>query len=286
MPKIDKSFKESIDLPVSILYQKKRTRTFTKTFTEKGFLKTLEVVIRYDDHLKNGHNTFSITGSVYSGNKSNPEICGCIHDTIKEHFPEFKRAIDFHLVSSDGPLHYFENVCFLAGNKDCWGRAPGDVSSYFHGVRIGNSPITDEFSVKFLDWLDESIKFNKSVLKSNPDYIKFEPIQVSIGTVSRFTFKHCPEDSYSSAPFKTLEEAKEFSEAFNTLPFQRVKYPLEYSTGKKQEFDSARKIAVWPEATDEELSLPQDELCVLLKNRLPALMTEFKSIVESFHFVY
>lgn len=48
------------------------------------------------------------------------------------------------------------------------------------------------------------------------------------------------------------------------------------SEGKERNFDAARHSAIWPEATDEELSLPKAELFKLLKARLPALMADFK----------
>lgn len=37
----------------------------------------------------------------------------------------------------------------------------------------------------------------------------------------------------------------------------------------------ARNTAVWPEATDEQLSLPEDQLKEVLRKRLPALITAF-----------
>jgi hypothetical protein len=56
--------------------------------------------------------------------------------------------------------------------------------------------------------------------------------------------------------------------------------------GKEREFDNARETAIWPEATDEQLSLPKEELTKLLQERLPALMIEFKAAMESQGFVY
>jgi hypothetical protein len=56
--------------------------------------------------------------------------------------------------------------------------------------------------------------------------------------------------------------------------------------GKERKFDYARETAIWAEATDEQLSLPKEELAMLLEERLPALMIEFKSAMESQGFVY
>ena len=47
--------------------------------------------------------------------------------------------------------------------------------------------------------------------------------------------------------------------------------------GKERDFDAARHCAIWPEATDEQLSLPKETLTILLQSRLPALMAEFQA---------
>jgi hypothetical protein len=43
---------------------------------------------------------------------------------------------------------------------------------------------------------------------------------------------------------------------------------------------------VWPDATDEELSVPPEELKAKLEARLPGLLAEFRAAVESLGFVY
>ncbi len=56
--------------------------------------------------------------------------------------------------------------------------------------------------------------------------------------------------------------------------------------GKTRELDAARSCAVWPDATDKQLSAPAHELRAALAARLPALMQEFKVAVESLGFTY
>ena len=56
--------------------------------------------------------------------------------------------------------------------------------------------------------------------------------------------------------------------------------------GKARDFDAARSCAIWPEATDKQLSLPAEELKALLMARHPALMAEFERAVESLGFTY
>jgi hypothetical protein len=51
--------------------------------------------------------------------------------------------------------------------------------------------------------------------------------------------------------------------------------------GKARELDAARKSAMWPEATDEELSAPREVLKAKLEARLPALLVEFRAAVKS-----
>jgi hypothetical protein len=54
--------------------------------------------------------------------------------------------------------------------------------------------------------------------------------------------------------------------------------------GKNRDLDAARKSAIWPEATDEELC--SDNLEELLKARLPALLEDFRKDMEGLGFVY
>ena len=51
--------------------------------------------------------------------------------------------------------------------------------------------------------------------------------------------------------------------------------------GKEPDLEAARSCAVWPDATLEQLCDEEQ-----LKARLPALVAEFKSVVESLGFVY
>lgn len=57
-----------------------------------------------------------------------------------------------------------------------------------------------------------------------------------------------------------------------------------YGVGKERDLDAARRAAIWPDATDEELMA--DDLKERLEARLPALLTEFRAAVESLGFTY
>lgn len=56
--------------------------------------------------------------------------------------------------------------------------------------------------------------------------------------------------------------------------------------GKKRDFAAARSCAVWPDATDEQLSAEPAELKKMLLARLPALMADFKADIEKLGFEY
>lgn len=70
---------------------------------------TARVVMRYDDNCGNGHNTFSITVDSKCGHYG-----GCMHDAIRKVFPELAHLIKWHLMSTDGPLHYVSNTLYHA----------------------------------------------------------------------------------------------------------------------------------------------------------------------------
>ena len=54
--------------------------------------------------------------------------------------------------------------------------------------------------------------------------------------------------------------------------------------GKERELDAARRSAIWPDATDEELTAPG--LKERLEARLPGLLAEFRKAVESLGFTW
>ena len=56
--------------------------------------------------------------------------------------------------------------------------------------------------------------------------------------------------------------------------------------GKERDLDAARRTAVWPDATDEELCQERPQLEAALKARLPARLAEFKRVMLEVGFIY
>lgn len=153
-----------MSLPKSKLV-KSQTKKFEKNIMVDGKKGLIEVIARYDDNCGNGHNSFGITGTVYSSRTSksdrNTDICGCIHEEIEKHFPELRHLIKWHLVSSDGPMHYIANTMYHASDRDHNGLLKGEVQHIKNG-RSGLStwelqhPNGDKVSK--ISWLDSETK--------------------------------------------------------------------------------------------------------------------------------
>jgi hypothetical protein len=103
---------------------KKQMRAFTKSYNNRGDNCTIIATFRYDDECNNGHNTFTITGEIRRNGRE--DYRGCIHEDIAKQFPELKKYLKWHLVSSDYPLYYISNTLYFAGNKDHRGLLKGE----------------------------------------------------------------------------------------------------------------------------------------------------------------
>lgn len=94
---------------------KDQKQHFTKLVDIDGTPCEMTVQVRFDDECGNGHNTFSITADIRG---RNIDMGGCLHDEIRENFPELAHLIRWHLVSTDGPMHYIANTTYLASLTD------------------------------------------------------------------------------------------------------------------------------------------------------------------------
>lgn len=87
-------------------------------------------------------------------------------------------------------------------------------------------------------------------------------------------------ESVSISSSDWVDSAEKPNEAL-TVDFEPVWIVGE---GKERQLDFARSSAVWPEATDEELTSP--DLAERLQERLPALLEAFQEAVESLGFTF
>ena len=81
----------------------------------------IEIKIRLDDECKNGHQDFSITGTIWEVGQPRIErhiiACGCVHDAILAACPELSDFVALHLCGFDGvPMHAVANMCYHLEN--------------------------------------------------------------------------------------------------------------------------------------------------------------------------
>lgn len=245
---------------------------------------SMQVSMRFDDNCKNGHMDFSITADVLGSKPSrDPYLAGgCLHDEIAQVFPELAPLIKWHLVSTDGPMHYVGNTVYLAGDKDHNGRRKGEVSSWSEGYLFGNSPIFHSVRTSLRKFIDERLAGDGQFQicsfahrsAGKPHEYQYPPSWTLVGYG----------ESWGDCPWLNEEEARRFCEALNTVAVTPCKIPTAYSEGKERDLDAARSVACWPEATDEELM--QDGLEAKLRERLPQLLKDFRSDMERIGFLY
>ena len=262
-----------------------------REYTRPHGKERLQVEIRFDDSCKNGHQTFAITATGWElrGPRWVESFGGCCHEEIARRFPELQPLIKWHLVSTDGPMHYLANTTYQAGNRDYNGRLAGEPCQWKEGVVFDKVPIVHELSSKLSKFLQEHSPLVRA------QAFDFEVIRMDHGDRGqqgkyqynpKFTFGGFAK-AWHECPFDTEEEAMNFLYALSMCNPQFVKVPTAYSEGKARELDHARSSAVWPEATDEELSVSKDELIVKLKARLPALMADFEdAMTKNCGFIY
>lgn len=240
----------------------------------------LKVECHFDDVCNNGHNTFAITANVYTQNPHNVVACGCLHEEIAQVFPELAPLIQWHLVSSDGPLHYLANTLYFAGDRDYNGRKKGEPSAWTYGVRFNDVPITIRIRDSFFRFLEQRIgttKFRVTAFIHERDPKTFSPNYSLEGFGER----------WHEAPFTDKLSAEEFCQALNTRPdVELVRIPTAFSEGKARELEAARTSACWPDAPDEILMAEPEVLKAALIERLPALLVRFKATMQEIGFLW
>lgn len=223
----------------SVLTKSQVKKYGPKPITGYGADGQITATARFDDQCGNGHNTFSLTADVTtfaSLRKGDIEAGGCLHDEIAQHFPELAPFIKWHLVGTDGPMHYIANTRYHASDRDHRGLLKGEKVQLRNGrsklpvwERVVRNAAGEVVKIGYTDWRDSEEKPTETLT------IGWEPVWVE-------------------------------------------------GEGKERELDYARGSAVWPEATEEELTTPG--LQERLEARLPALMAEFRAAVEALGFTW
>lgn len=262
----------------SILCKKNQRKVFgPRAFRSYGEHVMLTAIVEYGDDCGNGHNTFSVTADLRERGRDIGG--GCMHDAIAEVFPELAPFIKWHLVSSDGPMHYIANTLYLAGKRDCWGKLKGEPKSYETKIRFGDNPILHTLPRKFVAFLKDAAPYDFEVIAIEHENKTIEAYPFK----PKYTFGGYA-DKWHECPFDSEQEALNFLTALQTCKPEFVTTPVSFGEGKARELDAARSAACWPEATDEELTAP--DLKEKLEARLPQLLADFQTAVESFGFAY
>lgn len=281
-----------LKLPESIL-TKHQKQKHTKHVEIDGKIHTLFIDIRHDDECNNGHNTFSITGSLFTGeyqtepkSDRNLVVCGCIHEIIEQYAPQFAPFIKWHLVSTDSPMHFVANPLYHAGDRDYNGRSKGEPFAFKRKLMFNDVPFLYTPKKELLDFIDE--------VGLDANWSEFELIELHRKDNSKGGYQFSPKVSlalmsvteWHKAPFDDMEEARNFIYDMTHCKVEIVERATRYGEGKERNFKAARESAKWSEATDAQLSLPKEELEKLLIARLPTIIQEFKEDVEKIGFVY
>lgn len=247
---------------------------------------TLTVKLRFDDDCKNGHDTFAITAEVRVPGRRDCEACGCLHTEIAEVFPELAPLIQWHLCSTDGPLHYVANTLHHAGDRDCWGLRKGEESTsprqMKHFVRFGDSPIEHQVSNRLKAFIDATIAEDGEFVIDQVEHKK-EPGGYNYSPKFQFAGMDC---KWHDCPFDTCDEARQWLDAITSTEITWTSRTNVFGEGKARDLDAARRCAIWPEATDDQLCSDPHVLEGLLIDRLPALLAEFRAAMESLGFEY
>lgn len=254
-----------------------------------GFAKgaVIRVEIRFDDELGNGHNSFAMTAEIREPKARDIAAGGCLHEDIARVFPELAGLIKWHLFDSSGPMHYVANTVFHAGNRDHNGAVAGQPRAFETVLQFGDNPIKHNPGRGFVNWLQSCVP-----LHGEPAF-DFEILAFQHDNRTGLDHKFGPKytfggfaDKWHECPFDDEESALEFLYALQHCEPKFIKTPTAFGEGKERDLKAARSTAVWPEATDEELSAEPEALKAALVARLPALVAAFRVDMEAIGFVW
>lgn len=191
-------------------------------------------------------------------------------------------------ITPTGGLHYPANPLYMASNKDTDGKRKGELYNDTPVIEISGFP--HFLPVKFIDWVT-NIPHNFMVFPVPVHHDKgegeYEPTW-TLGYLSQDSIgEECIyECSWHSAPFKghaakAMHQAEAFAAVINAGNYTISSRKTQIGKGKPHEFDRARRIAYWPDATEEQL---QDKQAYM--DRLPALIAELITHINTVGLTY
>ena len=220
------------------------TQTFKserRFYKEGGKHYAISFEARYDDNCKNGHNDFAITGEIWEST----------HDKRRKGREWIAGGCVHDEIAKHFPSVAHVLKWHLTGEAGPMHYAANAVyltnDRDHRGLRKGET---------------RQIVNGKSGLPS----WELVPVNAEGERIDRDTL-----------PAKYVDAA--------TRPETSIRYEyrpwLNVGEGKERQLDAARSAAVWPDATDAELSVEPDELCAALVARLPALLADFRAMIDA-----
>lgn len=321
----------NVEIPDSVRNTNPNTKTFERIVSHpNGDVERLRVKVRWDDELKNGHNTLSITAtqSFQTNGVFSEAAGGQLPSDIERVFPELAYLLPWHLVSANGPMHYLANTLYLAGDRDYQGARDGEQlrskaglprwqlqASPFSVVEAETEPAPLVFpyepvladgkepqwgsaraALKKVSASDEVLSLPEPQLRAwiaenAPALSETEQANVVYLAGTRDCYGYLKGEQKKDAQGHPLWRAEGkrgslVAAAEKPAPLV-IRYAPVLGAGKARQLELARRAAVWPDATDEDLMAEPEVLGPRLVQRLPALMSRFKrDIVESLGFTY
>jgi hypothetical protein len=269
------------------LFQRQEWISQPRTIQDFGSDGEMTVKLSFQDNPRNGHNTFHAIAEVKtteSRRRNDIAAGGMMHDKIRAIFPKLSHLLKWHSVSTDGPCHYLANAIYLAGNRDHNGLKAGDPCAFNHCVQFGDNPVKNALkSRRFAEFLQNCAslnggnRFDLEVIRyDHKDRETYKP---------KFTYGGYA-NAWHECPFDTKQEALDFLYALQNCSPKFVRVATIFSEGKHRELDGARRAAVWPDATDDDLMAKPEDLRAALVARLPRLLEEFKRDILAAGFLW
>lgn len=197
-----------------------------------------------------------------------------------------------HLIKCEKQAHALiaqclANALYMASNRQDKNYDPGEPCYWDHVIIFNSLEIDIVKPRAFVCFLSALYSSLRSVPADALDVVEVAHPDAGKGGIEyrpNYTFKSYPAE-WHECPFNSRREAEQWAKA---IPggFRIEKVPTLWAKAKPRDFAAARRFAVWPEATDAELSLPYDELKQLLDARLPVLLEEFKNGKEIGGFLF